>query len=207
MGALQFVTGGVKLLLDLLSPSQLVLLGLPFRGQRNAGLLELGEFLLEPLQPFVGRRIVLLLERFALDLELDDATVELVDLFGLGIHFHAPPTGGLIDEIDGLVGQESVRDVAVRQCRGGDDRTVGDANTVMKLVLLLQPAQDGNGVLDGRFRDEYGLETTGQRTVLLDMLAIFIECGGTDTMQLATRQSWFSTGWTHPPRLRPRPRR
>lgn len=37
-------------------------------------------------------------------------------------------------------------DVAVRQLRRHHEGAVGDAHTVVRLVLLLQPAQDGDGV-------------------------------------------------------------
>ena len=44
------------------------------------------------------------------------------------------------------------------------------------------------GVLDGRLADEHRLEAPRQRRVLLDMLAIFVERGRADAVQLAARQ-------------------
>ncbi len=55
----------------------------------------------------------------------------------------------------------------------------------MLLVFLLQPAQNRDGVLDGRLGHEHRLEAPRQRRVLLHMLAIFVERGGADAMQLA----------------------
>ena len=63
------------------------------------------------------------------------------------------PRGGLVDEVDRLVGQEAVGDVAVREHRGGDERRVADPDAVMGLVALLQPAQDRDRVLDRRLVD------------------------------------------------------
>jgi hypothetical protein len=41
--------------------------------------------------------------------------VDLVQFLRLGIHLHAQPRGGLVHQVDRLVGQEAVGDVAVRQ--------------------------------------------------------------------------------------------
>src|SRR5690349_23482194 len=65
------------------------------------------------------------------------------------------------------------------------DRAVGDADAVMLLVLVLQTAQDRDGVLDARLIDEHRLEAPGQCSVLLDVLAILVERGGADAVQLA----------------------
>ena len=58
----------------------------------------------------------------------------------------------------------------------------------MLLVLLLEAAQDRHRILDGRLVDEHRLEAAGKGGVLLDMLAVFVERGGADAMQLAARQ-------------------
>ena len=55
----------------------------------------------------------------------------------------------------------------------------------MQLVFLLQPAQDGDGVLDRGLRHEDRLEAAGEGRVLLHVLAIFVERGGADAMKLA----------------------
>ena len=110
------------------------------------------------------------------------------ELFGLGIDLHLQPRRGLVDEVDRLVGQEAVGDVALRQRRRGDQRTVGDADAVMRLVFVLEPAQDRNGVLDARLVDKDRLEAARQRGVLLDVLLVFVERGGADAMQFAARQ-------------------
>jgi len=46
------------------------------------------------------------------------------------------------DQVDRLVGQEAVGDVAIGERRGGDQRAVLDRDAVVQLVALLQPAQD-----------------------------------------------------------------
>ena len=127
----------------------------------------------------------LLLQRLALDLELDDAAVEILDFLGLGFDLHADAARRLVHQVDRLVGQKAVGDVAVAERRRGDHRGVGDAHAVVELVFLLQPAQDRDGVVDRRLADEHRLEAAFERGVFLDMLAIFVERGRADAVQFA----------------------
>ena len=56
------------------------------------------------------------------------------------------------------------------------------------LVALLEPAQDGDRVLDRRLADEDLLEAPLQRRVLLDVLAVLVQRRGADHAQLAAGQ-------------------
>ena len=105
----------VQLLLDLLRGRQLVLLVAPAAGKRVGLLLQLGDLALDALQPVLRRLVVFLLQRLALDLELNETPVEFVQLLRLGIDLHAQAARGLVHEVDGLVRQETVGDVAVGQ--------------------------------------------------------------------------------------------
>ena len=184
----EIVAGGVELLLELVGGAELVLLGPPAGGQRRRFLLDLGEFGFELRQAILGGRVGLLAQRLLLDLELDDAAIELVELFGLRIDLDAQARGRLVDEVDRLVGEETIGNIAVRQGRRGDDRRIGDPHAVVKFVFFLEPAQDRDRILDRRLGHEDRLETAGECRVLLDMLAIFVERRRADAMQLAARQ-------------------
>ena len=59
---------------------------------------------------------------------------------------------------------------------------------MVHLVALLEPAQDGDGVLDARLADVHRLEAPLEGGVLLDVLAVLVERGGADHAQLAARQ-------------------
>ena len=59
-------------------------------------------------------------------------------------------------------------------------------HAVEDLVLLLEATQNRDGVLDGRLAHHNGLETTGERRVLLDVLTVLVERGRADRMQVAT---------------------
>src|SRR5205823_14529894 len=76
----------------------------------------------------------LLPHRSELDLELAHPTLCLVELHRRRVDLHPQARRRLVDEVDRLVGQEAVGDVAVRQHRGGDERSVADAYAVMRLV-------------------------------------------------------------------------
>ena len=113
---------------------------------------------------------------------------DLVELRRDGVDLDAQPARGLVDQVDRLVGQEAVGDVAVGEHRRGHDRAVLDAHAVVHLVALLEAAQDADRVLDRRLADQHGLEAAGERGVLLDVLAVLVERRGADRAQLAARQ-------------------
>ena len=95
---------------------------------------------------------------------------------------------GFVDQVDGLVGQEAIGDVAIRQHGGGDERRVLDLDAVVHLVALAQAAQDADRVLDRRLADHHRLEAPLERRVLLDVLAVLVERRRADRVQLAARQ-------------------
>ena len=186
---LEFQPRALEFFLDLGRALQRGLLGLPdlLRGRRILSP--------DPLRvccSVASRRlrgfVLLFLERFLFDLELNDPPLEPIQRLGLGVDLHADARAGLIDQIDRLVGQLPVGDVAVRQRRCGDDRRIGDLDAVMHLIALLQAAQDRDRVLDAGLIDQHGLEATLERRVLLDVLAVLIERRGAHAMQLAARQ-------------------
>src|SRR5206468_3331647 len=96
-------------------------------------------FLLQPPQALARAGVALLLERLALDLELHDLAVDLVQLLGLGVDLGAQAGGGFVHQVDRLVGEEAVGDVAVREGRSRNQRGVLDLDAVVHLVALPEP--------------------------------------------------------------------
>ena len=144
-----------------------------------------GDLSAQRLQTLLAGRVLLLHEGLLLDLHLRELAVHGVDVGGHGVELHAQTARGLVNEVDGLVGQEPVGDVAVGEVCGADQRGVRDAHAVVLLVALLEPAQDGDRVLHGGLGDHHGLETAGERRVLLDVLAVLVQRGGADGVQVA----------------------
>ena len=59
------------------------------------------------------------------------------------------------------------------------------------LVLLLDSAQDPDGVLNTGFTNQHLLETTLERRILFDPLAILIKCRRTDHAEFAASKHWL----------------
>ncbi len=87
-----------------------------------------------------------------------------------------------------LVREEAVAHVAVREHGRRDERVVLDDHGVVELVALLQTAQDRDGVLDVGRIDQDRLEAALERAVLLDVLAVLVERGGADAVELPPGQ-------------------
>ena len=120
--------------------------------------------------------------------DLGQLVVELLDLGRQMSPTQPHPAAGLIDEIDGLVGQEPVGDVAVGQVGGVDQGLVGEPDPVVLLVARPQTFENTDGVGDRRLLDLDGLKTPLQRRVLLQVLAVLLERGGADGLQLTPGQ-------------------
>ena len=114
--------------------------------------------------------------------------MQLVDLDRPGVDLHPQPGRRLVDQVDGLVRQEPAGDVAIGQGGRRDQRGVGDPDAVVRLVPLLDPAQDADGVLHAGLADQHLLEPALQRRILLDVLAVLVQGGGADHPQLAAGQ-------------------
>jgi hypothetical protein len=103
----------LDLLLGLADLLDGLLLLLPVGLHAGRGLAQLRDLPLDLDQTLPRGLVGLLLERLALDLELDELPLHLVDLGGHRVDLDAQARGGLVHEVDRLVGQESVGDVAV----------------------------------------------------------------------------------------------
>lgn len=163
--------------------------GLPFGlplGVFGVGLgAQVGQFPAQlPQAGFTGG-IGLLGEGGILDLQAGDAAGDLVEFGGHRVDLGTQPGARLVDEVDGLVGQEPVGDVAVAEGGRGDQRGVLDLHAVEDLQAFAQSAQDGDGVLHARLVDHHLLEAAFEGGVLLDVLAVLVEGGRADHVEFA----------------------
>ena len=137
----------------------------------------------------LGALVVLVVDgRFLL---LGDALQLLLGRLELGGRGAVPKpdaAGGLVDEVDGLVREVAVGDVADGEVGRGAGSVVGDLDAVMALEALADAEEDLDGLLQGRLLDHDRLEAALEGGVLLDVLAELVEGRGADALQLAARQ-------------------
>ena len=141
LGALDIGADRLELLPLLANLGDRGLLLLPVRAQRARLFLGMGELALELREALLAGGVGLFLERLALDLQARDRPLHLVELRRHRVDLHPELRRGLVDEVDGLVRQEAVGDVARRERRGRDQRGVLDADAVVDLVSLAQAAK------------------------------------------------------------------
>ena len=154
-------------------------LGRPVGAQRCRAALELLDLLLDAPGVLVGLRVH---GGLLLGLELLGAGQQAGGLGSLAAQLDA--RGGLVDEVDRLVGQAVLGDVAVRQPGRRLQGLVGDGDAVVLLVGAAQAVQDRDRLLDGRLLDGDGREPPRQGPVALDR-AVLGQRGGADHPQLA----------------------
>ena len=144
----------IKLLADLLHVAQAALFQLPLLAQVGQLLAQLGHLLLDFGAALLGVLFGLLGQLPVGQFELHQPALHLVDLAGHAFQLHRQPAGGLVHQVDGLVGQEAVGDVAVREVGRRHQGRILDLHAlVMGLVARLQAAEDGDRVFDRRLAD------------------------------------------------------
>ena len=164
------------------------LLALPLLAHLGRLRLQVGQLLLELRQPIPGGGVGLLAQGGALDLELRDPTGDLVQLGRHRVDLRPQAGRRLVHEVDGLVGEKPVGDVALRQDRRRHQCGVLDPHAVVDLVAFPQPAQDRDGVFHRRLVHHDRLEAALEGGILLDVLAVLVQRGRPDAVQLAARQ-------------------
>ncbi len=111
--ALDVLVHRLDLLAQLLHLADGVFLIFPLRLHRIEAVAQLSQLLLQLGQTALRKRVLLVFERNFLDLHLDDLAADLVQLGRHGVHLRADHGARLVDQIDRLVRQEAVGDIAV----------------------------------------------------------------------------------------------
>ena len=118
-----------------------------FRGSLVAfpdGLLAVELFvqLLQLFQQFrvalLGQIVLFLLQCRLFDLQLHDLSAQRVQFLRHGVHLRADRSAGFVHQVDGLIRQETVGDVAVGEGGGCHERVVVDRDPVVDLVAFLE---------------------------------------------------------------------
>src|SRR5207247_5664962 len=152
-----------------------VLLGLPLGLHGVGAVAQLLQLLLYALATLLRGLVLLLRQRRELDRVLPDLPLDLVDLLRERVDLDPQPARRFVDQVDRLVGEEAIADVAMRQCGGRDEGVVRYPYAVVDLIALFESAQDRDRVLERGLAHEHGLKAPLERRVLLDVLAVLVE--------------------------------
>src|ERR1700687_385260 len=124
----------------------------------------------------------------AMDDELD-ALLDFGQLFRQRSLAQFYAGSSFVDQVDGLVGQEAIRDVAVGMRNREIDGFVGIGNRVKFFVAIFNAEQNLDRVRFVRRRNLHGLEAALEGAVFFDGLAVFTGRSSADALDFAARQS------------------
>src|SRR6266852_6997453 len=114
-----------------------------------------------------------------------DPLLDFGDLLGQRSLAQLYACPSFVNQINRLVRQEAVWDVTVRMRHREVDRIVGVSDGVKLLVPVFDPEQNFGGVDFVRRRNFYRLESSLQRAIFFDGLAILARRGGADALDLS----------------------
>ena len=100
----------------------------------------------------------------------------------------------LIKDINCLIWQEAVLDIAARKRNGSLDSSLGVVNVVVLLIAVLKAMDDRNGVVVVWLADVDRLETPLKCSVLLDVFTVLFCRSCTDDLDFSTRQRRLQDG-------------
>ena len=106
----------------------------------------------------------------------------------------ASASASLIEDVNCLVWQEAILDVAARKRNGSLDGSLGVVDVVVLLVAVLKTVDDRNGVIVVWLADVDRLETPLKCSVLLDMFTILFCRSCTNDLDFSTRQRRLQDG-------------
>ena len=168
-----------------------LLLVFPLELELGSALAQVGDLLLNLGHASLGILARLLLQGFLFDLEAHDLAARLLEERRHVLERDAQAGSGLVHQVDDFVRQKAIGDIAAGQVDGGDDGVVGDMHAVEELVLFLDAAQNGDGILGRGLVDVDRLETARQSGILFDVFLVFLDSSGADGAEFAACQGRF----------------
>ena len=197
VGTFCFLPEVLDLVLLRLDVIDQLFLRLPTGAQLGALVAQVGQLFVQQAELFA---VILTFDGFPLDLKLADPAFYLLKLFGERVDLQFQLRGRLVDQVDGLVEQEPVCDVPLRQFYRRDDSLITDPDLVVCFIPFFEASQDGNGIHGVGLVDHHRLEPSFQCLVLFKIFLVFLQGSGPDCPQLAAGQSRFQdVGSIHGP--------
>ena len=89
---------------------------------------------------------------------------------------------GFVQQVDGLIGQITVGDIPLTQGDSGAEHIGRHLHMMVLLVVALDAVHHGQRIGHAGLFHPHGLEAALQRLILLDILAVLVEGGGTDDL-------------------------
>ena len=110
-----------------------MLLRLVLRLKRFQLVLDILHLLLGDLQSFLGRSVLLPLERVDLDVKFQSFPLEQIDRLGFRLSRDLDSSGSFIEEIDSRVGESSLSEVLLCELSSEDEGGIEDSDSVVDL--------------------------------------------------------------------------
>ena len=148
--ALHLAAYRIHFLLDAPDTEDCLLLSLPLLLQLLLLLLQCFLFPVNLRQLLLPGCIIFLLQGLLLNLQLENLAAHLIQWPRHGFNLRAELGCRLIHQVNGLVRQETVGNITVRQHSCRYQGRIPDADAMVHLVTLLQSTENGNGILHGR---------------------------------------------------------
>ena len=187
-GCLGFAAERLDAALEIMERLEGHLLAAPLAGELVVPLLLRLQLLLDLLEARFRGLGALLQERLLFHFAVRDLAAEPFDLLGHAVGFEPADGRGLVHEVDRLIRQKAVGDVARGKLDGRGDRFVRNADAVVDLVLLFETAKHRDRILDRGLVHHDRLEAALERRILLDMALVLADGRRADGVKFAARQ-------------------
>ena len=185
LGFCDFAAHMLDFLAQFLNLADRILFVFPTRFHGVELLTHVSQFFLNDRQAFARKCVIFLFERGFFNLVLHDAAAHIIQFLWHGVHFRANGCTGFIDQVDGFIRQETIRNIAIGKGSGGNQGLIRDFNAMEYFVTFLQTTQNGNRIFNRRFRNQNRLETTFQGGIFFNVFAVFIQRRCANAMQFA----------------------
>jgi len=140
------------------------------------------------LPPFDTECIALVLERLEFNLQRHNLPIQFLQFVWFGLLCKPQRAGGLVNQVDSLIRKEAVGDVSRSVDCCCDECSVGDANSMVNLVLWLETTKDRDGGLKRGLVDLHGLESALEGSVAFNVFAVLVWRCGSDELQATSER-------------------